>query len=218
MFGILFKIGQFKYLKELQAGNLYFKPVDYFKQGNNARFDNYENISTYIKKPTGHIDVNGKVTQIDGMIESIGIDNVNNDYTHIWCCSHLISGIAKQFDDNIINDRMREFGDHLLLFTNTQEFFNRYTQSLNQQNIFSHADIIDYKNENQSYNDLCINNKLSSYEWQNEYRIAARLNTVEAVKINIGDLSDISIITELKYLSVTIKNGDLIFDVKKNEK
>lgn len=213
MHGIFFKIGQLEHLQDLQSGNLFFNPIDYFKQGSSTRFDHRENISNYIYRPKGFASINGTKVVIDKMIESVSIDSVKNDVSHIWCCSHLISGIAKKDSDSIINSQMRGFGSHLLLFKNTQEFLDRYKKSFDQKNIISDAGIIEYKDISQSHNDLTIHNKLSSYEWQNEYRIAAKFDTVDVMKVNIGNLEDISVIASLDHIQIKIEDTRLIIEI-----
>lgn len=187
----------------MQAGNLYFNTITYFKsQEDDARFDTCENLTKYLYKPKTELWLEENKINIDGMIEYIAIDNAHNNFSHLWCCSHILcepSGIKQTYS---LDEKMREFGDHVLLFTNTEVFYNRMLNALRGLKLYFSAKPVFYLDKELSHTEMCIHNKLSTYMWQKEYRVALELNTEESCKINIGSLTDISVILPLDKLNI----------------
>lgn len=104
-------------------------------------------------------------------------------------------------ENNIIDERILEFGDTCVLIKDNKEFFDRISLSLENLNInidaffahdvryYAHDDITQF---------LDPFSKLKNFEWQREFRVIFVPNDNISVfdtlplKINIGDISDIT--------------------------
>lgn len=104
-------------------------------------------------------------------------------------------------ENNIIDERILEFGDTCVLIKDNKEFFDRISLSLKKFDInINHflKDNVKYYAHDDITQFLDPFSKLKNFEWQREFRVIFVPNDNISVfdtlplKINIGDISDIT--------------------------
>lgn len=141
----------------------------------------------------------GRGDIFEGCYETVNKDNFDHNF--------FTAGFSDDLKENImgnvlfIDERILEFGDTCVLIKDNKEFFDRISLSLENLNInidaffahdvryYAHDDITQF---------LDPFSKLKNFEWQREFRVIFVPNDNISVfdtlplKINIGDISDIT--------------------------
>ncbi len=106
-------------------------------------------------------------------------------------------------NDKIFDDRVKKFGDEVIIIWNTKEFFCRLTKSLkkliDEGNLSSfEGDFAKYLDFNSHHGELDIFSKSQEYSWQREWRLGARFlnHNSEPFSFKIGSLKDIAVIAK----------------------
>lgn len=116
-----------------------------------------------------------------------------NKYSHLYC----LYAIPNVIDDTYkIDSKMLKFGESALIITKPLEFLERLIGKIESNYDMDHV----------SYYDNCpmvngkyeIFQKQKTFEYQNEFRIAA--NLIEDNSVFIGDITDISILLDSQSL------------------
>lgn len=225
MSSILLKFGKEKYLKSLQQGELYLNTIDFFKGTDSiGRLDSHEGIThIYGKKDIGSIKIitpDEKEFVFKDGIESVQIyDPKEDEYkvTHIACFSLVNINLSKDGTYKLIDEKMQQFGESLLILNNIEEFIERLKKALQKNTNITNlvGKPVVYIDEN--YNGkVDIFKKRFQFAYQQEWRCAIR-NYEQDNKpfiLNIGDITDISFLInvqnlDFKYKIETIKDAEL---------
>lgn len=83
-------------------------------------------------------------------------------------------------------------GDHFVLLTNTQEFFNRVVAASENQGLWVEGRRVEYYDKANHSGQTGRFRKPSLFSYQREYRIVAEPGADGPLRFEIGDLSDIT--------------------------
>ncbi|MFA4868098.1 MAG: hypothetical protein WC623_07865 [Pedobacter sp.] len=103
-------------------------------------------------------------------------------------------------DDHTItlDEQLKEFGTHVVLINDSNEFAKRVVNQLNMDGIqFKHGKI-GYKDFSKYTGKKSFFSKDLKYSYQNEYRLHLLTAKNEPYKINIGSIEDIAVLMETK--------------------
>ncbi|WP_286709613.1 MULTISPECIES: hypothetical protein [Sphingobacterium] len=126
-------------------------------------------------------------------IPEMKLNLFQNKYSHLYC----LYAIPNVIDDTYkIDSKMLKFGESALIITKPLEFLERLIGKIESNYDMDHV----------SYYDNCpmvngkyeIFQKQKTFEYQNEFRIAA--NLIEDNSVFIGDITDISILLDSQSL------------------
>lgn len=209
---ILIKFTSLKFAKSFRSGTIYMNTMDYFRRiegDKNTRGDLFEGTHGIIAKDDFD-EILPKIGMIFSqeekgiVIGGMSLLSEELKYYKVFCMYHLNFNISKRKIEPIDN-RINNFGDTFVLITKFEEFKRRIVKELEKEKYnvlgFAGDDILYYNYDSHTQN-LGPFKKLSSYSWQNEYRLLAEPiePTLDPLIFNIGDISDITIIGSTKKL------------------
>lgn len=210
---VLVKFQDEQYIKPFyEKGLVYMNPLSFFQKikNNDIRGDKNENLTRILQSES--ILVNNVSVPIMGHIELYDPNDDIDKFTHIFCMSSLCSGDNIGKNGKIFDERIHNFGNHLVIVHNLKEFFNRLKAAVhklikNKRILGCKTDRVIYINENKYSGKTNVFNKFSSYSWQKEWRLAIRTNkdTKQPFHFEIGGISDISKILDTNDFKNEIK-------------
>lgn len=199
--GVFLKLGQREHLLQLQQGLLYCNTLAYFAGINDdyLRGDELENVVELkyiedevmsIKKPE-EPDTAYKDFTVKGM-------HIKTRRTDPFCslfCLYKINILEEAADIPIRLDAKNQgFGDHFLIITDTSEFLSRLKAALNKKNIHYACDHVEYIDFSKYSGTKTVFQKHILYSYQKEWRLQMENKTEEPILLEIGDLTDISML------------------------
>ncbi|WP_240077961.1 hypothetical protein [Enterococcus gallinarum] len=216
-FFLLMKFGSRKNLEMLQQGKVYMKNLQYYIDLETAtededvgdKFDGLLPLQD-VKVSVYTVDSNEFVTQINAPIATMDLGYKKSpvfcmfilDYRNTTSTSLTDDELKIRFDfSDEQKNRLKNFGDSVLLITNVEKFFARMKNGLNDAGISYTRDRVKYYDRNalEHIKDIQDNNarigfwKRKKYEYQQEYRFLAFDTMIDDhVIIDIENLSDIS--------------------------
>ncbi|MGJ1367415.1 hypothetical protein [Sphingobacterium spiritivorum] len=176
--------------KLIYQGDVYFSEISTFRDGNNLNYDNKLLHSVYNKE---YLCSDLEYFRYDPLESATSIYFTNNDvnikfkedYKHAYCMYGFNTNWTRK---DIIDLKMRSFGDHFALFDSKVFLESIYPKvhdlNIGKEPIFDYVKYYDII-PNQNIEGLTQIHKKRSYEYQREYRILANLNHNV---INIGDV------------------------------
>jgi hypothetical protein len=195
---ILIKLGLREHLEMLMAGLVYMNPLKYFPDLNDGgvRGDLLEGTDSIIQ-PQHVADF-----RIESGIEGIGGITVNaSDLTapvHIAkqrtsaCNLYCMFAVTEAIDGPIFSADHRKFGDSFVLVTNTNEFLRRVGNATQAFNLSATGGLIEYIDKSTHSGGIGRFRKDKEYAHQREFRIVVEPGSVDPIKLQVGDLSDIT--------------------------
>lgn len=227
---LLMKTAPLERLKQMQKGLIYMNSLEYFSQlkgeeGAKVRSDELESVYAQFQAGVPYnnrrIEINvshpsfGDFDIPKGTKVSVSVPSAKNVFIFCFMCigEDEHKNIRHLDGDKLyIDKRMSQFGSHTLIIEKPSEFFKRYSNAM--QNIqgahINHymeggCGMVDYKKMAEHHGKIGLFMKDIEYEWQREYRFVLGapdkyMNNAGALELNIGDISDISLIVETKLL------------------
>jgi hypothetical protein len=195
---IFIKLGSREHLEMLRAGLVYMNPLKYFPDLNDGgvRGDPLEGTDSIIQ-PQHVADF-----RIESGIEGIGGITVNRaDLTApvrisrqrtSACNLYCLFAITEAVDGPIFSADHRQFGDSFVLFTNTEEFLRRVGNAAQALNLSATGGFIEYVDKSIHSGDMGRFRKDKEYAYQREFRIVVEPGSVDPIKLQVGDLNDIT--------------------------
>ena len=222
---MLLKFGSEKNIRSLQAGNFYMKNLQYYidlekTSDDESVGDKYEGqmVLQDVKINIFTVDTHEFIAQLSAPVSSIGLGYQN---IPVFCMYMLddrnITSIKQIGEDDIEikysfsaeqSEKMRDFGDTVLLIENGNEFVRRISEAAKKENVGFTRDFVKYHDGNslEQLKEVQSNNlraafwKRQKYAYQQEYRYAFHTEAEDFMQLDIGDISDISRIMKTKEL------------------
>lgn len=185
-------------------GTIFMNTIEYFRktEDNNLRGDKYEGVSKI--KNTGKSkvimigadDVNkGKKIELDVLNIHIkeGYSQIAGNIYSLYSIS--LSKIKDNPSIWTIDNKINDFGTHCLLIKGKEDieiFLSKIGEELSKQNVSYETDIVSYYDTKLVNKDITLFEKPMEFEWQKEFRIYAKRNSIEPLKLNIGNMEKYS--------------------------
>lgn len=217
---------QHEYLEEIQHGRLRLNTLGFYLNyeghGEKARADKDEGL-TAIFQPSKVRVIIGKDDwkhEIKGICSPIKIRVNRVAADHVFCMYAVHPGrwaedpieSVDEFGKYLeISDENREFGDFVLITIDTQEFLNRIVNALRSQGVSFTMGPVEYVDESTYSGSIPKERigfvKCDKFSYQNEYRLYIPNLTGDTgvKKLDVGDLSDITMIFTIDELKQNMK-------------
>lgn len=233
------KFGDYENMKNLQQkGDIFARPLGYFQSFEELdeamRFDQYEG-TTELQQPKVLMEKGRPVLVADaegnilGDITSsiIGPMKMSKGYlknTPVFCMFSVHSDILRDYQKgtitSLINPKVKEFGDYVLVINNYSELINRIKKFCGEfinRKLTAVPGVVEYVDISTYHGDYGVFKKPNEYSYQNELRIVfdgIKIPSEDAVIARIGDISDISVLMPYHQFrnSYKVKLRNLEFD------
>ena len=225
---ILCKVAKIEYLKQLQKGLVYMNRLDFY-----TKSENQKNGCGFLDREEGMLYKGVDLTIDDNKGRSIEIKNtdVHTGMSYpAFCCTDLIipeiSGNDCKtfvFDQRIIQAFSDGDGSKSgALFIKKFAFIQKVIAAIEKEDLDYcegniRYEIFENSNENTNNSPKLLFRKDPKYSYQNEYRIVLRKPVDKAYILNIGDISDISILVSTDLLRNPIKVSRRLFPKFRSE-
>lgn len=206
----LIKFTSLKWAKRFRKGELYLNSLDYFRKLEDnglGRGDLLEGSFGIISKdhfdemlPKIGLDISSSFK--DAIIGGMNLLDEEQKYFKVLCLYQLNFNLSRRYVD-LIDRRIKDFGNSFVLITNTEEFIKRIVNA-SFSSKYSIREIndgsVEYYNLHTTSQILGPFRKIDYFSWQQEYRVLFIPNRIDSVfdllplTINIGSIADISII------------------------
>ncbi|MTI65452.1 MAG: hypothetical protein FH753_02510 [Firmicutes bacterium] len=218
---LLIKVTKRKYAESFRKGKIYMNSLSVFREienkGDEMTRDIYEGADhviqstefDYLVSPT---DKNFRIpssTIIGGLWR--GFEKYS--CLKVFCFYDIKLDIQNKLI-HPIDKRIFDFGDTYVLILDIFEFMNRINKELiknddliEKPSVFRHVEYIDAYNYNGSVGPF---RKCDEFRWQNEFRLCINLKNknIEPYTLDIGDISDITLIGGIKEMVEKIRFVD----------
>jgi hypothetical protein len=194
---ILLKLGRREHLEELRRGLLYMNPLRYFRslEEDVARSDEREGDDYILQPEHAHLVIDtgipnlGKITAAPG--DLAGPIRIGRDRTRA-CNLFCMLAIAGPIERPMFGPSHCWPGDSFVLFSHTQEFVSRVGSAAQSERLQIECGLVDYYDDSKYSGQVGRFRKPSKFSYQSEFRIALEPGSVEARRLQIADLTDIT--------------------------
>lgn len=223
---LFLKFAELAHLEELQRGTLYMNPLVYFQnleKDKAGRSDSNEGLQAVYQpdKIKLIIKVNGVEHELKDLAAAVLVTGKIDEDIHAFCLYAMTPGEYdvedKTYEGNLLKLKFGEdhesFGGHVLCITNPKEFLDRASKALEQQGRRADGRLVDYVNESDFHGNISSENigftKLDKYKKQREWRLIVygSESPNKPIRIQIGDLSDISKIWRVSDLDIKLQKN-----------
>jgi hypothetical protein len=234
------KFGKYEHMKALQEGKIFARPLGYFQDMENKeldkamRHDQYEGTAE-LHQPKVLMEKGEKVLVTDpegnitGDITSsiIGPMKLSNGYlknTPVFCMFSIHSELLNDYERGtiaaLIDSRVEEFGDYVLIindYTNFIDRVNKLCEVYTNRKLKAIPGIVEYVDTSKFHGKYGVFKKPHEYSYQNEFRIVfdgVSIPSDHSIIAEIGDISDISTLMPFNQFkkSFKVKRRNLEFD------
>jgi len=191
---ILIKFGEKEFMEDLiYNGTVYFNTIEYFRKcEQKERGDSFEG-TIELRNYNEEDNYRLKISLPDrGKELSAKKFNVRTFLTDIkgnmYCMYYLNKQVVSQQSKFKIDQRMKKFGDTMVVITRPIDFLSAIIEQLKAKGIkyaMKHVNYYDHKSFSGKLDPF---SKPDSYELQNEFRIVLFNNSTEALPIQIGNI------------------------------
>lgn len=216
---MLIKFAPLEFAKSFREGTIYMNSLDYFRgiEDEGVRGDIFEGTHSLIaNKDIGQLlaphgmDISEEFQK--NIIGGMSLLSEELKYFKVFCMYKLGYKLEKKLIETI-DKRISDFGNTFVLITDFNEFKSRVNNELEKGNYEIYdfgAQEVSYYQYDQPTQELGPFAKSAAYSWQKEFRlIASPLEpTLKPLVLNVGDLSDISIIGSTDRLIQELKFSD----------
>ena len=199
---ILIKILPVKYASEFLDGNIYFNTDEFFTKIDSndlVRSDVHEGIdeSRQVQSIAIANDL-GEYIPIGGIINPVTFRYGNKDKINILCMYGYNNKVNTSFDTVNLS-----FGDTSIIITDAKAFISRLQVAANKLGKTLNHGPIEYVDKEKYDGAMGPFKKFNSHKEQNEFRFVLSKSDGEPIKLNIGDIRDITMVSktsEIKYI------------------
>lgn len=196
--GIFLKFGRDSDITQLQKqGLVYCNTVNYFKdlEGDEMRADELETSNFIGTKKDIILEIwpfdNPKAITRIATTKVVG--NIVSPFGNLFCMYTLDLTKVQQEEKFFFDKRLNKKSESCLIIKNVNEFLERLHIALDKNKYSWEHHLVEYKDFSDYYGNRTIFQKDKLYEYQNEFRLFIHNNKSEVIKVELGDISDISI-------------------------
>ncbi len=191
------KFGSKQSIQDLfENGTIYCNPVQYFKTlEDKFRGDNYEG-ATYIKNyPPGTFKISIAGKPIDREFNYLNF-HLKGAYEktlgNIYSLFYLSSKNLRGDKPVTIDQRIKDFGDTVLLIKDNPKFIDLIEKALHKKRLTFKQGFVEYYDRHIYTGEVNVFNKPKEYAYQHEYRFYIARRSDEPLILHIGSLMDIA--------------------------
>ena len=195
---ILFKFGKKHHLEKLRSdGLLYMNPIrnfaDHEKSLSPSQTDKFEGVEEIVQpRDLKSLTVGTGVEQVvlgpESFVGPIRWSLGRTPAPNVYC----MFALSDPWKAPLVDSRNFDFGDSFIMFTHTDEFIGRVQAIASERHCDLQWSPVEYFDENEYSGKTGPFKKPSAFSYQNEFRFALHPGSNEAVKLSVGDLTDIS--------------------------
>lgn len=213
----LLKFGKQPHIKSLQEGTIYMNPVNYFEkiEGNKIIGDKEEGLSLHLQPDDITVKIDDHIIDNEDIVSPISVRRYKDQNANIFCMYAIsLKEVVENNFEFKLDRRVKQFGDKCLVIMNGEEFVNRIKKAVKKINSKAtwyekEMGLVEYVERDNFHGQVGVFKKFNEYEYQNEFRIALRVSKElrgekGEFKLEIGDISDISIICDTDEIEAEI--------------
>ena len=208
----LVRFGPREWLEEFcNQGKLYMNTLKFFKESEDKlRGDKSEGLteSHPAKDCTLSILENSEWLPINGLTGQLRFGDSRDININIFS----LYAITEKNEDLLVDSGVLRFGDSAAIILEGDEFLHRVKNEIERKGWTYNHDLVDYVDKHTHSGQMGPSRKYSDSEFQSEFRIATMGNRGGPIDdFYIGDLRDITVLTDIKTLRerLKIQNGHL---------
>jgi len=226
IYGLIKVFDKEEYAKEFQEGKLFMQQLHKYRSIEDSSKDNrkdiLEGVSAQFSTEDVIINIESSIgdCELDSkdMTQPVRIYKKEHNHFHIFCMYSLNSQNWKEiseeelqefYRDMNVDERVCNFGEYAVIILNVNEFFDRVDRVAKDNKFYYSRRLVHYRNMSKMSGEVSKKMvgflKDESYSHQNEYRFKFLIDPQkDTYKLDIGDISDISISMRTKELNESI--------------
>jgi len=147
------------------------------------------------------VEIDQEYQPIPGIVGPLRFSRDRDLNANVFC----MYGLLRSQTQVLIDPRNFDFGDTFAVITDGDEFLRRVREAKTPKDQQVTFNLVDYVEPETHFGDMGIFKKFTHYRYQSEFRIALLPGTGEQFSLEIGDLSDITVIGRLKDVNKRIR-------------
>jgi hypothetical protein len=201
----VFRFSQRKYIDEFVQGRLYMNTLAHFAkiEGNAARRDEREGQAFWMQpdKVTLAVKIGDVFEPIPGIAGAIAYTDGSNLAANAFCMYALKASVAKR----LVDSRNFEFGDTFAVLRDCDEFLRRARAAAEKAGHELLWNLVEYVDPSEYHGPMGIFRKSSEFSYQSEFRIVIHPGMGSPRRLEVGDLSDITITGPMEELNQRLR-------------
>lgn len=210
-----------EYAEDFINGKLFLNRVSYFKkiEEQEDRGDKHEATDAWLQPNKVSLKIGNIEIKSEDIASPIVVQHEHHNNLHLLC---LYASYTDKFDsvseDNIeefrkevrINDKCLALGNHAVIILNSELFIERFINAAKKYNYGGKGQLVEYydpKTFHGYFKEDSIFQKQIQYSYQKEFRFSIDTRTIgeNPIIMELGDLSDITSISNPQEINKTLK-------------
>lgn len=191
---ILIKFGRKEHLEDLiYNGTVYCNTIEYFRKcEQEERGDSFEGtleLRNYTEVDGAHLRITLPRSGIQLSARKFNFREYLTDIKgNLYCMYSLNEEIVSQQQRFMIDSRMKEFGDYMVIITKPIEFLSAIIKQLKAKQLAYNMQHVRYYSYQYFSGELDLFSKPDYFKYQDEFRIILYTNSSEAISVSIGNI------------------------------
>lgn len=201
----LLKFGPRAYIEDFRKGQLFMKPVEYFRQleRDHLRGDASEGTTWSFSSADAQlqVEVAGRFQTIPGIVGPIRFSKDADRRANVFCM-HALRG---EPSTPLVDPRNFAFGDTFALLLDSDEFLRRVRGAAIPSGQRLHYALVRYVDHAEHNRRMGVFHKFRQFRYQSEFRIALLPGTGGDHWFQVGDLADLVVTGPLNSINERIR-------------
>jgi hypothetical protein len=199
------KFSNKEFIEPLQKeGLIYMNSFDFFKQcENKEQLDPDENITQLLQGDKCEICFEGYTSNGENGLVDVKINAPflsSQEFTHLFCMWHIGQNEEIKEDCKIFDEKMKDFGDTMLVIYNPKSFMDKLKKALDKavnsnEIIYAETKKVDYVDFSTYHGEIEAFRKKIQYKHQSEWRLALQREDYKSPYVlKVGSIEDCSVV------------------------
>ncbi len=201
----LFRFSKSKYIDQFVSGLLFMNPLSHFVkiESNPIRRDEREGHDFWMQpdRVTLSVKIEGAFKAIPGIIGPIAYSHESDLAANVFCMYALRATVAKE----LVDPRNLAFGDTFAILKDGDEFLRRVRAAVQKAGHVLQSHLVEYVDASTYHGPMGIFRKSSEFSYQSEFRLAILPGTGSPYRLEVGDISDITVTGPIAELNRRMK-------------
>jgi hypothetical protein len=198
---VLLKFGASRHIEQFAQGLLFMNTLKHFVEieTSSLRMDSHEGTSHMLRGDGAilQVEVNRQFTPIGEIQGPIRYQPDILMNANVFC----MHALRENAPDTFVDPRNFDFGDTFAVITDFDEFVRRVRAAALGTGQELQWNLVEYIDETSYVGPVGVFKKVSSFAYQSEFRMVLRPGTGAALRLDVGNLSDIVILGRLPDLN-----------------